>query len=169
MKTLLLTSLLFLIFSCQNNNTAKENFEIKNAQKIVEQFNSTKMPDEKGKFYEGDIEIITTKNEIVVFLTDEKEASFYHLQIPSSSLIEPLRKSLTAQVLKFDKHLIINDLKSDYLIGLTVDEILPEYLSEINVEKNYKGFGLAAHGVQPLEHGNDYEKYHGIESIYEVF
>jgi len=160
---------LFFFLSCkQQSEVVENNYEIINALKIIENYNEGKYSHEKASLINGAVEIITTQNEIVLFVTENgKQDLMYVLQQDPSLPRLQLRESISnAQILFFHRILLINSLDKDLRLFFNVDDELPTHLSGIELGKTSFGYGLVYQpGVKLIY--DSIEDFHGVRTIYE--
>jgi len=139
--------ILFVIgyFSCDNNREDSELLEKKfKPQEVLTQFNLNKLDFQKGEYFEGDVKIRSTLNEIVVFIGGSVKI-FYVLQTKSAPSTRLSIDLETAQILFLRSELLITDInkKITYLFGWN-DENATKYLKKLKVDNNYIGYGLSS-------------------------
>ncbi len=175
MKTLIyFSSLTFLVLltysSCkQNSEINQKDYSLENATEIVDKFNEGKPPNEMAIYKKVSIEIVTTKKEIVLFVKEgNKQNQIYILQQDPSNKRKIIRETIeSAEVLFFNRHLLINSTKNELRFYFSVDETIPNYLSNLNVGVISNGYGLVQQKGIKLSY-DSMEDFHDIPSIYTV-
>lgn len=175
MKTLIyFSSLTLLVFftysSCkQNSDIIKKDYLLENASEIVDKYNQGKPSHEMATYKKASIEIVTTKNEIVLFVKEaNKQDRMYFLQQDPSNKRKNIRETIeSAEILFFHRHLLINSIEKDLRLFLSIDKNIPDYLSNVNVGTISKGYGLVQQKGIKLNYST-MEDFHGISSVYNV-
>ncbi len=130
-------------YFCTQESTP--DYNLADAQKIIDNFNSGKLDENKGEYLTGRVEIGSFSNMVVVAVINEENNTYmcYNLQL-ESKLPENLNLSLgDAQVLFFRDHLFINAIADQkvYLLQLNSAKIntdlkIPTYTTLLT------GYGL---------------------------
>ncbi|MFK8007547.1 MAG: hypothetical protein AB8H03_14305 [Saprospiraceae bacterium] len=175
MKTLIyFSSLTFFVFltyfSCkQNSKIIQKDYSLENASEIIDNFNQGKPPHEMATYKKASIEIVTTKKEVVLFVKEaNKQDQMYFLQQEPSNQRNIIRETIaSAEILFFKRHLLINATDKDLRFYFSIDETIPNYLSNLDVGVMSNGFGLVQQKGFRLSY-DSMEDFHDIPSIYTV-
>ena len=175
MKTLIyFSSLTLLVFftysSCkQSSNLIEKDYSLDSATEIINNFNEGKPPSAMAVYKKASIEIVTTKKEIVLFVKEaNKQDQMYVLQQDPSIKRKIIRETIaSAEILFFHRHLLINSTEKDLRFYFSVDETIPNYLSNLNVGIISKGYGLVQQKGVKLSY-DSIEVFHDISSVYNV-
>ncbi len=161
---------LFFFTSCNQDNTIQQDFSITNAAKIIESYNEGKLPSEMASLIKGSVEIVTTKYETVLFITENgKQDLIYILQQDPSLPRQEIRESISsAQIMFFHESLLINDLNSNSRFYFSFGKELPSTISKLEVGNISIGYGLARLSNIVLSY-ESIEDFHNIESISTLF
>lgn len=151
MKTRKFITFFLLIFviigysSCDKNSVESETIQdLFNAKEVLNHFNLNKLDFQKGEYFESNVKIRSTLNEIVIFVGDDSD-SFFVFQTKTAPS-PPLSIDFeSAQILFLRSELLVINLKDNtsYSFGWNSEEAI-KYLSNFKFDNKYDGFGISS-------------------------
>lgn len=128
---------------------------IKDAQKILEQFNIGKLEQEQGKYLEGEVQITAVKDDgiyVKVTMPNSDKTENFRLQMENIENVSYNKDINKAQVLFFRDLLIINSLEETLRLQFTLNnDTKIEGVKAMKFDNIYNGYGLAYYESSEIE------------------
>ena len=159
---------IFIFSSCLEQENIRKDYSLTNSKQIIENYNNGKLLGDQTKLEYGSVEIISTRNEVLAIVSIEgKQNLLFFLQHGGS--IKALRKSISeAELIYFQRQLLINSLDEKYTVLLTIDKEIPSIIAGLEFDNVLNGFGLVRQSGIKL-HYNSIEDFSKIGSIFTVY
>ncbi len=163
----LFTFIFVILISCKKDNFQRAKLDVAVA---IEAFNQGKIPSHHAQEFKGQVAILNTKREVLIFVNAEKaDSKLFILQTRFDDQNQKFRQSFSeGQVFYFKRQLVVQSNEGKRQILFHLDEEIPDFLQMATYERSLKGYGLGLQENFKLvyERLSDFEK---LESVYESF